>query len=251
MELIVRAGYARPLGEFSHIQGKESIMKKSIVVSFILLVMSLTSSFADDVRKISVTGKSTITLEAEYAVISIKAEIETKDMSESYNKLTITLEKLSKELSHFGVKENQIRKSIIDQGTRYDWINKKKILKGYYSSSRLEIRVDDIQQLSFIYRTLSNYKMVEILYTEYGRNDTYEVRKGEFRKALEAAKDKANHMASIMNTKLGKIYTIKEESSESYFTGSVYSNTIQRNVKKSGYGVVTISATVFVEFELE
>ena len=100
---------------------------------------------------------------------------------------------------------------------------------------------------------MANHQDVTIQSTDFRRNDEFDIRKTEYEKALQAAKSKAEYMAQIMGTQIGKVYSIQELSSENYFSASTFSNirTVEMDEGKTGYGNIKISALVVVEFELE
>ena len=225
------------------------------ILRFLYLLLFLFSMLAyaqEDVRKISVTGKSSITLDAQFVTITIQVKELREKMAESYATLNGTLDKLFSALIESGVSEKDITKSIIDQGAQYDWQKNTRILKGYYSSCVVNFDVNDLKLLPAVYQILARYEQVSIRGTDYKRNDNFEKRKIEFKKALAAAKEKATYMASLMGCTLGKVRIINEVSTNDYVARSVYSNEV--GVSQSAnvdFGSVTVSATVYVEFYLE
>jgi uncharacterized protein YggE len=226
-------------------------MKKMLLVISVFFFCHALSA-QDNVRKISVTGKSTITLDAQYSKISIRVKETDKTMASSHMKLNDTFDQLAKALIDLGIAEDNIKKSIIDQGAEYKWQNNERIFTGYFSSCDIIFNVNDLTTLPAVYQTLANYEQINILGSEYKRNDDFEKRKIEFKKALVAAKEKAAYMAALMDCKLGKVKEITEISSQNYFTENVYSNTMRsEQTPDISFGSVTITAAVHVEFYLE
>lgn len=231
-------------------------MKKvAVFVALFILMMFLSSNvFAvENIRKITVTGKSEITLDAQLAIIQVEIKQVNKSMDKSHSALLENIEKLTRGLKSIGLTDEEIKKSFISQGQERSWEHNSEVFKGYYSKCMTDIHVKDISKMSDVYQVLSDYKNVTIENTDFKRNDEFEIREKEFDKALQAARKKAEHMAQTLNVKIGKVHSIQELSSE-YVSSNIYSNAAykEKAVKdNSGYGTIKIVASVIVEFELE
>jgi uncharacterized protein YggE len=99
-------------------------MKKvAVSVALFILMMFLSSNvFADEnIRKITVTGKSEITLDAQLAVIQVEIKQINMEMAQSYSELSKTIEKLTRGLKSIGLRDEEIRKTFILQGRECSW----------------------------------------------------------------------------------------------------------------------------------
>jgi uncharacterized protein YggE len=220
---------------------------------FCLLVISNFSYADDDIRRISVTGKSTITLEAQYSIIHTSVKRVSPGIDQSYKDLNQTLFVLFEKLKGVGLSDKDIVKSIITQGSEFRWERNSKKHIGYYSSSNVQLRVNDLSLLPRIYSELSKHNSVTINSTEYGRNDEFEIRNKEFKKALVAAKAKAETMAETLDVKVGPVLQISEMGSGGIIKREAYANVARMAPRETGgtFGSVKISAMVAVEFELK
>ena len=225
-------------------------MKPLKLLLFICLLPNLVYA-NDELRKVSVTGKSEITLDAQYSIINFELKFVRKDIDQSYQGLQQTLATVVGNLKKIGLSDKEITKSIIRQGSEYSWQNNSRVHIGYYSSSSVRLRVNDIDKIHVVYNELSKYDSLTIHSTEYGRNDEFERRNEEFRKALLAAKEKAEFMAGTLNASVGPVIRIQEESVGNFFTGSVYRNQAESDQVGGTFGAVAITATVKVDFELK
>jgi len=227
------------------------MIKLPAIFVFLLLTCGLLVA-QPDVRKISVTGKSSATLEAQYSSISIRIRETDKEMAASHKKLNSTLDRLFAELVKSGIAEDDITKSVIDQGADYRWQDNERILMHYFSSCLAMFDVNDLEKLPAIYQILANYEQITILGSTYERHDTFEKRKTELKKALQAAKDKAEFIADIMDCKLVKVKEISEVSWDNDAATGVYANALRaEKAPDVSFGSVTVSATVHVEFYIE
>ncbi len=225
-----------------------------IVLLALIVVLPVKTYANENVRKITVTGKSETVVEAHYAIVKLNIKYVKKEMNQSHIELMKTISKLTDELKDIGLTDADIKKSLILQGQEYSWEKDSRVLKGYYSECSIDLYVKDISKMAAVYEELSNYQSITIQDTDYKRNDEFDIRKVEFEKAIQAAKKKAEYMTQILNVKIGKVHAIHELSSENCFTVSTYANVLREKESsevKTGFGNIKISALVDVEFELE
>lgn len=223
----------------------------------LLLIVGLpVQSYAtENIRKVTVTGKSETVVAAHYAVIKLNIKYVKKEMNQSHTDLMKTISKLTADLNNIGLPDADIKKSLVLQGQEYSWEKDSRILKGYYSECSIDLYVKDINRMAAVYKELANYQSITIQDTGYKRNDESDIRKSEFEKAIQAAKKKAEYMTQTLNAKMGKVHSIREISSENDISEH-YANLREREMSKtggaeSGYGNIKIAAVVVIEFELE
>jgi uncharacterized protein YggE len=233
-----------------------SINQIKITLVIIGLWLAAAFMYAQDAsRKITVTGKSETRLEAQYADIQLEIKSLNIDMGKSYEQVIQNIELLTQKLMILGFKSEDLTKSLILQGAEYVWEKDTRVLKGYYSLCRLELKVTQMASLNPVYKELANFKSITILNTDYGRNDMSEIRMKELQQALLAAKGKAELMATTLNAKLGSVISIQELSTEDYQLARIYTNVDNaaagQNQEAIAYGKVTVTAAVSVEFELK
>ncbi len=223
------------------------------VLSALLILFALGgTAFAEDNRRsISVSGKSEISLEAQYAKIRIQIKHVRGTMDEGYRETKETLAAVIDKLKQFGITDQEIIKSSLTQGEEFDWINSLRKHSGYFSAYHIELRVNDLSKLPLIFEELSKQNSLSILSTEYGRNDAFETRNKEFTKALQAAKKKAALMAKSLDADIGPVISINEISPSDVRTLNTYSNDISDGSRGGTLGMVNISAAVTVEFALK
>jgi len=220
----------------------------------LIIILPIQAYAAENVRKITVTGKSETVLEAHYAIINIEIKHVKKEMNQSHAELMKTISKLNNELKNIGLTDADIKKTLILQGKEYSWEKDSRVLKGYYSECLVDLYVKDMSKISEVYKKLADYQNITIQETDYRRNDEFEIRKIEFEKALLATKKKADYMAQTLGTKIGKVYSIQELSAYNFL--AISTNVLKEEFGgekeiKSGYGNIKITALVLVEFELE
>jgi len=229
----------------------------------LLIILPCHSFAADNIRKISVTGKSETVVAAQYAIIKLNLKYVKKEMNQSHAELMKNITKLSNALAKIGLTEKDIKRSLVLQGPEHSLIRDTEVLKGYYSQCQIDLNVNDIGKMALVYKELANFKNLTIESTEFKRNDEFDIRKTEYEKALQAARKKAEYMTQALQAKMGKVHSIREFNLETGpdtipATEAVAANISRRqreaytsNEPVSEYGNIKITALVSVEFELE
>ncbi len=216
-----------------------------------LLIFSPPAFAGDAGGKISVTGNSKITLEAQYSIIRAELRYVHGEIDTSYQNLQHTLAEIINHLKQLGLTDKEITKSIIRQGSEYAWKNNSRVHKGFYSSCNMQIRVNDIANIHQVYNQLSKYNLLSINGTEYGRNDTESLRNNEYKKALLAARKKAELMAATLGVQTGEVINILESGAQSIAPVALLRADAAPAQPGGTFGSVTVSAHVMVEFELK
>ncbi len=222
-----------------------------IIPLILLFLIISTPAIATENKIITVSGHSTITLEAQYSIIHADLKYVHDEIDTSYTNLQQILIDVIKNLKKLGLTDKDITKSIIRQGSEHSWKNNSRIHTGFYSSTSLQFRVNDISSLHRIYRELAKFNLLSITTTEYGRNDVEELQNIEFTKALQKARKKATLMAASLDAKRGPVIKITE-STLSPGSPMVLMRSDAAPQKAGGtFGSVEISAMVLVNFALE
>ena len=224
-----------------------------IALLSLIFILPCQTFASENIRKITVIGKSETVVEAHYAVIQLNIKHVEKEINQSHIELMKTIPKLTGELKKIGLTDTDIKKSLILQGQDYSWEKNSRVLKGYYSECLIDLHVKDINKIAEVYRELANYQSITIQGTDFKRNDDFDIRKIEYEKALRAAKEKAEYMAQMLNTKMGRVYSVQEVSNGDYFMPQMLyeKEAMKAENVPTGFGNIKISVSVIVEFELE
>jgi uncharacterized protein YggE len=229
-------------------------MKNLYFVMFILLLLPQQALCGDSLRTISVSGKSTITLEADYAKIHGQLKVVSTSVEESYGAVTANILEISNQLQQFGVTRDDIVASVITQGPEYEWRDNMQVLKGYYSACALQIKVNEIKDTFRIHSALSQFTTLAIGNTEYGRKDEYTLQATALKAALKSAEAKARMMAQTLNTELGQVISIREESSMDVPAGRpemMFATRAEDVSDVTTIGTIAVTGEVSVDFELK
>lgn len=231
-------------------KGEQLMKTLYFLFSFFLFIPI---SYADvSAGKITVIGKSISTVEAQYSIIHSEVKFISKTIEESHASLLQTLNNVSRALNNLGLPAADITKSIVTQGSEYNWQNNSRVHVGYHSTCALKLKVNDMDILHRIYNELAQHSSLTIGWTEYGRNDELELRNKELQKALLAARTKAEIMAATLNTEIGRVLRIEESGSGPVGRPEVlYAERSGNNSGGGTFGSVDITGIAVVEFELK
>ncbi len=223
------------------------------VVLSTTLVIPETLFALENIRNITVTGESKAVVEPHYAIIRVNMRHANVRMTVSHEQLIQSITALIDALKSAGLTNSDIKKSMIRQGQEFSWEANRRVLKGYFSESVIELHVRNIERIYSVYKTLSNYPQLTILSTEYKRNDEFELRKAVTEKALLDARKKAEYMAAALQVRIGKVHSIQQGGQEMRPVAKLYAQSENRasDEATSDYGTIEVTAAVIVEFELE
>ncbi len=230
---------------------KREVFMRIFKILICLLIFSSPVLAGDAAGKISVTGSSEITLEAQYSIIRAELRYVHGEIETSYQNLQQTLADIINQLKQLGLTDKEITKSIVRQGSEYAWKNNSRVHTGFYSSCNMQIRVNDIANIHQVYNQLSKYNLLSIRGTTYGRNDTDNIRNNEYKKALLAARKKAELMAATLGVTTGLVINIIESGVQTIAPVALLKADAAPAQPGGTFGSVTISAHVVVEFELK
>jgi uncharacterized protein YggE len=183
-----------------------------------------------------------------------------KGMNQSHGELMKSISKLSDALAGIGLADTTMKRSLVLQGPEYSWTRDSQTLQGYFSRCEIDLYVDDMNKLPLVYKELANFRQVSILDTDFKRHDEFSIRKGEYEKALQASRVKAEYMAQALQAKVGKVHSIQELGLEDgcYAAGESAGNlrsmskaASAQNEAAAEYGSIKITALVAVEFDLD
>ena len=218
-----------------------------------LLLIAVNFCYSEEFhRTINVNGSASIKVSADIFIISCKitghddkgidiseksAQNKLDELSKLINLevLTITGRSSSKVL-----KTNSIGESVFN---------------GYDTAIYFTLKTNEINKFRSYYKNVLGVSSIEISRVDYKSTKEIEYREKAREMALMAGKNKANQMAEIMSTKLGKVLKISELNSNNY--DNRFANNISSNVSSDDSisdfmeGQIDITAVVNLEFEIQ
>ena len=97
-------------------------------------------------------------------------------------------------------------------GERYNYQSRQRVKDGYTAQSSISFSHKDMALYKKIWLGLSAFDGVSVRYLNFEHSDRIALRNKTRLQAIEAAKDKAAHMAQALGVKLGKPLSLHEQS---------------------------------------
>ena len=234
-------------------------MKKWIAV-FLSVVLMLSSAAALADTKITVSGSGEVRVSADTAVISLGVNARDKDVLKAQQKVNETIAAIRSALLAAGVKEENINTDFINIYAVYDYREDQEQIVAYNATSTLAIRVTEMESVGSVIDVCFAAGANTLNGINFSASDTAEAETEAMKKAVAAAKSRAEVLAEAAGLKISGIDVISDSGVYSY------SNTAGNMVEK-GFGVeeaeadfggtvvqsakLIVSASVTITFEAE
>jgi uncharacterized protein YggE len=206
-----------------------SVMKKSILLSAVLLGTTLTSTIAQTTalipnppRKIEVTGSAELEVVPDELYFNVSLREYYGDEKNQKDKVNISvLEKqLVKAIADAGLPKQTL--SLSSVGGYHNYVDKKKKPTTFLETKQYELKIDRADKLDLI---LSKIESRGIQYANITRVDHSQ--KEAYKKqvkidALKAAKEKATYLLESVGQKLGPALEIRELEDNAYYPQPMY-----------------------------
>ena len=237
---------------------------RTATVALLVLLAAAASAFAEDKpepRIVTVAGEAEVNVAPDEVVFDLTVSTFNKDLRVAKSQTDERLKNLIALARRYGVAEADTQTDYINLTPHYRGNNEARTLLGYSVRKDLVLTLRDV--------TRAEGLLSELLAGDVTRINTVSFRSSQMRKyrdqardmAMRAAREKASALAGSVGQKIGKAYSIEEESPtpRSYASQNVMSNNSVSFESDSSsasegtlaLGLIKISARVTVKFELE
>jgi len=183
--------------------------------------------------QVSVQGMATITAIPDVANISF--EISTKEATPQKAKEAndATYFKLNDVLAKYDIKEKELKMNYININPYYDYVGGKSTIAGYQARKTITVKIKEIEKYGSFIDDVLKIGINSIHSVEFSLDDTKEAKNNARKKALEAAREKAELYASEVGKKIVDVVEISEEFSNMRYNPVA---NFRNNLKSSGRG---------------
>jgi len=167
---------------------------------------------------ISTSGECTATYQADRMKVSLEIKSNDKDAATAFKKVTEDYKKLSDVIKKLNLKDFDLKTTQARLNEDYEWVNNKRVNKGFVGQAGLSITTSEFQRLGEI---MSSFKPQnsnvdsQSFHTFTSSAKSKEVYESCLEKAVENARSKAEKLARAANVKLGSALTVIEGSDSS------------------------------------
>jgi uncharacterized protein YggE len=213
-------------------------------------IFEFKSFFDNNSREITIQGEGRVFARPDVALIKLgittdgwKAEVAVKENAEKMNAVL-------KEIKFLNVEEKDIQTSKYNLSLRYEWIEGKRIFRGYALEQEVKVKIRDFEKIGEIIERAASQgaNLVGELY--FTVDDIDLVRQKAREEAIKKAKIKAREIAKQSGIKLGKLINVYEGSVFMPYSSDIAASPIEFAVSKSVPEIQPGEQEVTVEINL-
>ena len=218
---------------------------------FLLLIGFTSPKAQENIRYINITGTSELILPADQMNFTVQIKNINNSIEESKKANDDHLSQLLSLLKNSGINSNDITTSPITLGKNYEFHDREKIQKGFYTEVIVTFLLKDLSKYYDITNKLSSSSSFDNISSSYAIADYELQNKLAYQKALKTAKEKAEYMANTLGLKLGDALEIDASTPVQNYPNPFNNATIIDSPNSNVSGKVTISRSVRVKFALD
>lgn len=159
---------------------------KNIHLAILMMIVSLTS-FSINAQKISLTSKGEVEVTPDIASTIINIQKTSKEADELKSKILKISKDLNKEFSKLNIEDKDIQTSNLQINKEYNWVNGKKVFKGYRASINTTVTFRNIDDLEKIYTKLLSNENITVNGIQYDYSKKDEAENDAYINALNKA----------------------------------------------------------------
>ena len=185
-----------------------------IVLSLALLLSSCATSTGGDSSTISVSGTSTVYMEADSASFTVSAEAVKETTEEARNTIDgIITEAVNILKEKYGVKTEDIKTNYLSLSPEYAYVDNQRVLTGQRGYQSIDVSLDDITIIGSIVEDLSKINGISISSITLDKADKSAQIAEARRLAVEDAMEKASTYAAAVGKTVTDVVSISDGSS--------------------------------------
>lgn len=200
-----------------------------VALSFSPLIAAVPGEL--DIPHITVTGTALTEAVPDKLAWSLELRntgLELPKVADKHANLSMETLKALKEL---GIEEKDTQTSRMEFGENMVYRDHSRVREGYFASTQISFKLADLAKYKDVWLRLAAMSSLSVKSVAFDHSNRIELRKETRRKALLAAKEKAEAMAEVLNAKVGDVLSISEDvGTQSLAGGNAYlSNNINYN----------------------
>lgn len=234
-------------------------MKKllSIMLTVLVLVGCQDNSSQGNFKTIMIRSAGEVETLPDMASFQINLSCLKKTISDAKTCLVDKSESLHAQLLDFGIAEKDILTSSVNMNKSYTYERSSRVFQGYQGSTRISIKIRDLDQLDEIYSALLENANLELSGLNYTHSKMDSLRNEAHANALKNAGMTADRLLAELPEskkevlKLGNVQissSVPKANAARFATADFESNATASNQIVISKGTITVNATLFVEY---
>jgi len=247
----------------------EFIMKRffsAIFIVIIIIIVAVSSVYAQvstEKRFITVTGEAEVKVIPNEVIISLGIDTNNKILSKAKADNDMIIKKVFSLTESTGIDPIYVQTSQINIEPRYRYYDNIKNFEGYFVSKTIMITLKDLSKFDTVLSGVLEAGVNNVNQIQFKTTELKKYREKARIMAINAAYEKAKILSGELNQKVGKPYSIEENSSRyyDYYRMNDFRQNISQNSSQDGGsgmtegtlapGMINITSSVTVRFELE
>lgn len=198
-------------------------LKLILLIIFLLFLLALTVSEGIEIKdKLKIKGKITFSGQGkavgipDIALVSLSVITENMEAKKAMDENAKAMNDVIKFVKEYGIDEKDIKTSQYSLSPQYDWIEGKRVFRGYQLTSTLTVKIRNLEKIGEIIDGAVSRGVNQVGNIQLTIDDLEKLREEARTKAIENAKEKAESVARNTGLKLGDIVNFTEEGPVSY-----------------------------------
>ena len=221
----------------------KNTVRKILAVLAAVMLLGVSAALADS-TKITVSGTGETQVSADTAVVTLGVSARDKDVLKAQQKVNEVIAAIREKLTGSGIPEENINTDYMNIYAIYDYEGEVEQVQAYSASSTLAMKVTDMELVGKVIDEAFAAGANTLNGISFSADDTEEAEKESLKKAVEAAKAKAETLAEAAGLKITGIEIVTDGGVYSY--GNSVSNFSAR-AKGVEYEEATMDAGTVVQ----
>ncbi len=159
---------------------------------------------------IAISAQGKVTALPDIATVSIGVQTENKSVSTAQKENAKKMNGIIEKIKSFGVASEDIKTSNYTIYPQYDYVNGRQVERGYQVNQSIDVKIRNLEKIGDILAAAGDLGANQVGGVSFTIDEPEDLRQQARMKALEAAKSKAQAIASAAGVRLGKVVGFSE-----------------------------------------
>lgn len=159
-----------------------------------------------------VTGEGIVKAAPDVAWVTIGAESRSKSPKDAQAQNATAMSAVHEKLTGARIPKDAIRTVSVDVQQEVDWVDGRRVLRGYVARNTIEVRVDDVSRIGEILDLSVGTGATSVQGLRFDVKDRAALERDALRRAVADARARAEAAASGAGTSTGRVVRIEEPS---------------------------------------
>jgi uncharacterized protein YggE len=157
-----------------------------------------------------VSGEGIVKAAPDVAWVTIGAESRSKNPKDAQMQNATAMSAVHEKLTGARIQKDAIRTVAVDVQQEVDWVDGRRVLRGYVARNTIEVRVDDVSRIGEILDLAVGTGATSVQGLRFDVKDRAGLERDALRRAVADARARAEAAASGAGTTIGRVVRIEE-----------------------------------------